>query len=253
MKEYNFEYTSQSNIWKLGGAMYVVLMALVFTTPKIGLTASMILCGLSLILTYLVGKKIIKEQGRATVYHHSIKFDAFSEEKIMNLDEIKSFKIEESNGSTILTLRFKDDDKFKILASDWFCDPTEFQLFCNELEEFLNQYEPQETSEPNKLNFEPVQIMQSSDKVSTVSQVEKMEIQNPNYSNTNNPPRKIIREKTLFEQKWMPYFLVAMTLAIVIFLIATANDEKSTPATIFTSLGIIISMWFAFLKAKTKK
>jgi hypothetical protein len=59
-------------------------------------------------------------------------------------------------------------------------------------------------------------------------------------------------KKSVYEQRWMPYFLVAMTLSVAIFFIVTINNDKRTPGAIFTSLALVIHMWLAYSRAKRK-
>jgi len=63
----------------------------------------------------------------------------------------------------------------------------------------------------------------------------------------------IIRKKSVFEQKWMFYFLFVMTIltAGAIFYALAFTDR--TPGTLFTSTGLLIFMWAAYFKAQKKK
>ncbi|WP_460892023.1 hypothetical protein [Rufibacter soli] len=59
-------------------------------------------------------------------------------------------------------------------------------------------------------------------------------------------------KKSIYERSWMPYFLISFSIAIPVFFIATIHDEKRTPPTIFTSLGLLLTMWWSYIRAKRK-
>jgi hypothetical protein len=70
------------------------------------------------------------------------------------------------------------------------------------------------------------------------------------YQEEEEVPQK--EKKSIYERSWMPYFLISFSIAIAVFFIATIHDEKKTPPTLFTSLGLLLTMWWSYIRANRK-
>ncbi|GAB3167154.1 hypothetical protein [Telluribacter humicola] len=63
---------------------------------------------------------------------------------------------------------------------------------------------------------------------------------------------ELVRKPSIFEQKWMPVFLVIMTLGIVWVFFRTYTEGKTPPTSIYTSIAIFAGLWVAYFKAREK-
>ncbi|MDQ6478981.1 hypothetical protein [Dyadobacter sp. LHD-138] len=64
---------------------------------------------------------------------------------------------------------------------------------------------------------------------------------------------EVMRAKSVFEQKWIPFFLTIMTAAVIWVVVHAYQSGKSVPVSIYTSIAIFLGMWGAYFKAKQKK
>lgn len=63
----------------------------------------------------------------------------------------------------------------------------------------------------------------------------------------------VSRMNSIFEQKWMPFFLIIMTAAVVWVMASSYLSGKGIPTSIYTSIAIFTGMWVAYFKAKNEK
>ena len=143
MRDYNFEYTDTKFTLKLLGLSFLtlvtLLIAMVVTVDLIGIIGSLILAFGVPLLIFFMNKKKIKKQGTANIYDSYSEFKlANSSDKVVYAD-IKTYQVERYNG-THLKIKFKDGKDFKLQANSNFCNADQFDTFCNEFENSVQQY-----------------------------------------------------------------------------------------------------------------
>lgn len=62
----------------------------------------------------------------------------------------------------------------------------------------------------------------------------------------------LIRKPSVFEQKWFPYLLGAITLALGWVVIDAFSSGNKPPGSIYVSIAIFISLWAAYFKTRQK-
>jgi hypothetical protein len=143
MKDFTFEYTDTKFTLKLLGlsflAFVVLLIAMVVTVDLIGIIASIILVFGVPLLIFFLNKKKIKKHGTANIYDSYSEFKlADSTDKVVYAD-IRTYQVERYNG-THLKIKFKDGKDFKLQANSNFCNNDQFDSFCQEFENVVQQY-----------------------------------------------------------------------------------------------------------------
>ncbi len=66
-----------------------------------------------------------------------------------------------------------------------------------------------------------------------------------------HPDSSIIRKKTIYERKWTLPMLIFMTLSVLFVLYYGYTKDRNSPV-IYTSIGILIAMWFAYFRVLSK-
>ena len=140
MKQYTFEYTDSRFMLVLVGIFIAILVALLssmrYIVPAVGINmASILTIGLPALVVWLLRKRL-KKYGLADVDTSSVKFDFGDRVENIDFVNLKSYKIEHYNGTTLI-LNFADRKNLRITANNNFCDSKQFELFCRDLEEMI--------------------------------------------------------------------------------------------------------------------
>lgn len=164
MKEYNFEFTDTKFTLKLIGItalIFFLLIILTFLNIKlIGIVPSLIISFSIPILIFWMNKNKIKKQGSAIIQDAYSDFKLPTFTKRILFHDIESYQIERYEG-TKLKIKLKDNGKIKVLASESFCNPNNFEIFCQDLDNKLQSYKKQNNVElvKRKSFFEQVWIL----------------------------------------------------------------------------------------------
>jgi len=140
MKHYTFEHTDSRFLLILIGVFFALLIALLacmqYLIPVFGQNIGFVLIvGIPAVVVWLFRGRL-KKFVLADLNSSSVKFDFGDRVETIAFHDIKSYKIEHYNGTT-LTLKFADRKKISITANANFCNPTQFELFCHDLEELI--------------------------------------------------------------------------------------------------------------------
>ena len=143
MRDFTFEYTDTKFALKLLGlsflAFVLLLIAMVVTVDLIGIIGSLILAFGVPLLIFFLNKKNIKKQGTANIYDSYSEFKLVdSTDKVVYAD-MRTYQVERYNG-THLKIKFKDGKDFKLQANSNFCNTDQFDTFCQEFENVVQQY-----------------------------------------------------------------------------------------------------------------
>jgi hypothetical protein len=143
MRDHSFEYTDTKFTLKLLGlsflAFVVLLIAMVVTVDLIGIAGALILAFGVPFLIFFLNKKKIKKLGTANIYDSYSEFKlADSTDKVVYAD-IRTYQVERYNG-TALVIKLKDGKDFKLQANTNFCKAEQFDAFCQEFENVIQQY-----------------------------------------------------------------------------------------------------------------
>ncbi|MEO5777849.1 MAG: hypothetical protein ABIS69_09315 [Sediminibacterium sp.] len=141
MKEYQFEYTKIVDTISVGVLAIVTFMLseIVGVYLKLNLLLTLIA---SFALAYLLFQAIKRKAVRscmARLDEMSVEFEFAGEIKIINFNDLISFK--DFNGRTgpVLYLKTKSE-KFKIFAHNAFCKADDFKIFCDDTIRQLDKY-----------------------------------------------------------------------------------------------------------------
>lgn len=150
MKQYTFEYTDSRFMLVLVGIFIAILVALLslmrYIVPAVGINlASVLVIGLPALVVWLLRKRLTKYV-LADIDTFSVKFDFGDRMENIDFANLKSYKIEHYNGTTLI-LKFTDRKNLKITANNNFCDSTQLELFCRDLEEMILKSNQENTSE----------------------------------------------------------------------------------------------------------
>lgn len=142
MRDFTFEYTDTKLTLKLFGLSFlifvVLLVAMIVTVDLLGITGSLILTFGIPFLIFFLNKKRIKKQGTATIYDSYSEFKLAESSHEVVYADIKTYQVEEYNG-TQLIIKFIDGTNFKLQANSNFCNTDQFDIFCREFENTLQQ------------------------------------------------------------------------------------------------------------------
>lgn len=170
MAKYNFEYADISLMYRIFFTFYAIFLALtIFLSYESFNTAaalSLFLFGVGPFIIVWLFRKKIKVNGTANINEDSVEFNLKNFSDTIQFRDIESYMIQIYNG-TLLKIRLKDGRKIKINANVYFCNPEQFELFCDDIEHAFERFE-------------------------------------------------IVREKSFFEKKATYYFIIIMTVAIVL-------------------------------------
>ena len=73
------------------------------------------------------------------IFESSVEFNLDSTKSQINFDDIKSYLIQNYNG-TLINLVLKDGRKFNVAANNTYCNTTKFDSFCIDFEDILDKF-----------------------------------------------------------------------------------------------------------------
>ena len=137
MRDFKFEYTDTKFIIKLFGLCFLLWVALLFTISVtkelIGVIGSLVLAFGTPLLIFFLNKKKIKKQGTANITDTYSEFRLADSIKKIVYADMRTYLIQRFNG-TCLKIKFKDGKTFALQANSNFCNPYQFDTFCQEFE-----------------------------------------------------------------------------------------------------------------------
>lgn len=161
------------------------------------------------LIVFLYFKKNIKRSGKGEIRNGTFLLELDSKLLSIGLIEIENYQVQHYNG-TMLRIKLKNGQKYKIVANDNFCDATSFEEFTDYFESMISDYKHENKED-------------------------------------------IVRKKSVFEQKWMFFFLVILSVSMAATLALALIFGKEIPGTLYTTSGVMFLMWAAYLKAQKRK
>ncbi len=206
MREFNFEYSDRRLTIKLllySYAIFLVVLAfLIYQHLMMAALISFFFLVLAPLLIILFFKKQIKANGTACINENSVELKLRNINETIQFGDIKSYMVQVYQGFMI-RLRLNNGRKVRIDANENFCNPQQFSLFCDSLEQSLDKLQ-------------------------------------------------VAREKSFFEKKGTYYFLVVMTVLIVVGVIVAFIFGKRQPSSFFISAFAIVTLWASYYTTKLR-
>ena len=207
MTKYNFEYADISLMYRILFTSYAIFITLtLFLFYESFNTAAFISFLFFIIGPFIIVwmyRKKIKVNGTAYINENSLEFNLKNFNDTIQFTDIKSYMVQIYNG-VFLRLRLNNGKKIKINANDYFCNPEQFDIFCDDLEQVFVKF-------------------------------------------------KITREKSFFEKKGTYYFLVIMTVGILVLTAyAIVTGKKINFGKILISASAISTLWLNYYITKLR-
>ena len=140
-RRHTFTYTSTK--YALGllgvtiGSLILLLIILLPFAEQLGEELFLVVIFLVPLSIYYLLKKNVKRTGRWEISQGVLHLELGSRRMALELDSLKIKRVDNANG-TKLKIRTKDGERFKIIASREYCDPSSFRTFATDLEKSIN-------------------------------------------------------------------------------------------------------------------
>lgn len=149
MNKYDFEYFNQKYTSKLILILFLFFFILLFSSIFLSakyLVKSQVIFILCLamsagfpLMIFRMKRSKIKKNGTAIIFDSYVKFDLDNIEIEIKYNDIKSYLIQNYNG-TLINLVLKNGDKFNIATNNTYCETFKFDHFSQDLEVVLKEY-----------------------------------------------------------------------------------------------------------------
>jgi ABC-type multidrug transport system fused ATPase/permease subunit len=167
-------------------------------------------------LIFLLGKKRIKQHGRAVLNSDSLEIQLHNTHQTIQFDELKSYLIQFYQG-VVLKFKLRDGRKYTIVANNNFLDAKQFGQFCTHLEHKIEKY-------------------YTAKKIASIREKSFLE-----------------KKSTYYFLKCAYYFLVIMSLAIVLISgYAIIAGKPLNISHLLILIGTTGSLWASYHDAKSK-
>ncbi len=150
-REYDFEYTDQKTMFAVTlaclGLFLIAILGLFYLRMVLSPAVSFVLALIASLVLFLLLKGKIKRKGTAYLNDDSMRLVLDGESKQIDFQALKYYSVAYYSGPT-LTLKTTDGQKIKVRAHSSFCNPADFDDFCDDLEMTLAEHRERQGTGP---------------------------------------------------------------------------------------------------------